>query len=153
VRSLPGTGWWPAKTEREAPEESWQNPFTGGPSTSQDRFFQLRNAQFKNGFHWNSRARPPIMRVLCADTGLDDLKGYSFDYIICHSDGCTVALEALNRGLIRAGYVFALGANWTNREVPPGGYGGAKIVYFTVDGILFRRYRRPDGPVERHAVD
>lgn len=132
-----GTGWWPAEMEREAPEESWQNPFTGGPfDASQDRFFSFGTPNFKWLPLELARATVDHTGFFVLTPGLDDLKGYSFDYIICHSDGCTVALEALNRGLIRAGYVFALGANWTNREVPPGGYGGAKIVYFTVDGDI-----------------
>jgi len=129
-----GTGWSDAKVasqlEQWEAEGRWYNPFTGKPfDPSRDRIFA-----FGAG---NVPADLP--RVLTDHFGVrllssfGQITGHSFDYIICHSNGCTVAFQALKSGAIRARYVFALGAD-TKADDLVGTLEGTKVIYFEVRG-------------------
>lgn len=128
-----GTGWSDAKAAEQLPqweaEGRWFNPFTG----------QRFDARYDGVFAFGVRSvLMDVPRVTFHHLGLRlssvrEISGYSFDYIVCHSNGCTEAFQALNSGAIRASYVFAFGAD-TKAENLPGGLRGARVIYFVVKG-------------------
>jgi len=110
-------------------EKGVLNPFTSRPFAD------------TKVFAFGSPAVPvEALRVFADNVGVfvlsswRELKGYRFDYIICHSDGCTNAIAAIREGLIKADYIFALGANWTYKDIPPGSLRGAKLIFFVMEG-------------------
>lgn len=63
-----------------------------------------------------------------------ELAGYHFDFVICHSNGCTNALDAHRMGVMRAEHFFALGTDWTSKDFRPGDLKGTKLWFFVTKG-------------------
>jgi hypothetical protein len=62
------------------------------------------------------------------------LTGRSFDFAICHSNGCPNAIGAQAAGVIRAKHILALGTDWTSKDFRPGELKGADVTFFVVRG-------------------
>jgi hypothetical protein len=147
-----GTGEYPDKAypnlaELEANGE-WFNPMTGEPfDPARDRrfFFGTPNVGLLP-FEAPRIVADHLGAMVLTDQG--QLKGHSFDYIICHSNGCTNAFRALNAGLIRAGYVFAMGSDSSAAGLVGGNVGGAKVIHFVVKGDPIPKLK----PIEPDAV-
>lgn len=130
-----GTGWSDDKVAAQLPrweaEGRWFNPFTG------KRFDPHHDRIFAFG---KGAVPGDLPRVVAHHFGLrlfdslEKIAGYSFDYLICHSNGCTEAFQALNTGTVRARYVFALGSDTTAQSLVRGELGGARVIYFVVRG-------------------
>lgn len=63
-----------------------------------------------------------------------ELKGYHFDFVLCHSNGCPNALGAHRDGIIRVDHFLALGTDWTAKDFRPGELKGADLVFFVMKG-------------------
>lgn len=128
-----GTGWTEdslEQIERWKREGNWINPFTGEPFDDDVQLFV---------FGQESKALE-LARILGdhleihALSSWKDLEGWQFDFAVCHSNGCTNAIDAHRSGVTRFDTLFALGTDWTSKVFGPADPKGAKLYFFAIDG-------------------
>lgn len=127
-----GTGWTQEKLERLrdlVERGELINPFTGQP------FDQLKVFAFgqKNLLAEMTRIITDHLEIHVLSSW-EDLAGYHFDFAICHSNGCTNAIDAQRMGIMRVDHLFALGTDWTSKDFRPGDLKGTKLWFFVTKG-------------------
>jgi hypothetical protein len=127
-----GTGWTQEKLEqvRDLVERrELINPFTGQP------FDRLKVFAFghKNPVLEGLRIVTDHLEIHVLSSW-EELEGYHFDFAICHSNGCTNAIDAQRMGIMRVDHLFALGTDWTSKDFRSGDLKGARLVFFAMKG-------------------
>lgn len=105
------------------------NPFTGQPFQDVKVFVFGHNSLLAEGVRIVSDHLE--LHVLSSWRELD---GQRFDFGICHSNGCTNALNAQRQGVMRVEHFYALGTDWTRKDFRPGDLRGADVVFFAMQG-------------------
>jgi hypothetical protein len=125
-----GTGW---NNDNIDQIETWQkagtwvDPFTGHPFHDAKVFVFGQTNPLLEGVRIVSDHVE--IHVL---SSWDDLQGQHFDFVLCHSNGCTNALGAQRDGVMQADHVFALGTDWTLKYFQPGDLRGTALTFFTM---------------------
>lgn len=127
-----GTGWTREKLERLrdlVERRELINPFTGQP------FDKLKVFAFgqKNPVFEGLRIVTDHLEIHVLSSW-EELAGYQFDFAICHSNGCTNAIDAQRMGIMRVDHLFALGTDWASKDFRPGDLKGAKLWFFVTKG-------------------
>jgi hypothetical protein len=128
-----GTGWHEGKLwqiEEWKQEEKWINPFTGKPFPEDTRVFIFGHA---NPALEGLRIVSDHLEIH-AFSSWEELEGQHFDFGICHSNGCTNAINAHRQGLMRVEQFFTLGTDWTAKDFQPGDLQGAGLTLFAMKG-------------------
>jgi hypothetical protein len=125
-----GTGW--SKEDLEQIEEwreegKWVNPFTGQPFDTVPVFVFGHENLVQEGLRIVSDHLE--VHVL---SSWEELEGLHFDFVICHSNGCTNAVDAHRQGVMQAEHFLALGTDWTSKHFRPGDLRGADITFFAM---------------------
>jgi len=55
---------------------------------------------------------------------------YDIDNLICHSNGCTGAIHAIEQGDINVKHLFAMGTDWTTESLDPLRMHGTDVTFF-----------------------
>lgn len=127
-----GTGWAREKLERLrdlVERRELINPFTRQP------FDKLKVFAFgqKNPVFEGLRIVTDHLEIHVLSSW-EELAEYQFDFAICHSNGCTNAIDAQRMGIMRVDHLFALGTDWTSKDFRPGDLKGAKLWFFVTKG-------------------
>ena len=138
-----GTGWTPEVLRENLDKvrtgfKKWDNPFEGKPFDNDTPFFAFGNKGA--GFE----AARVVGNHLDLFTTRDEVSGYRFKFVLCHSNGCTQAINAHRRGQIEVEHFLALGTDWTQKNFEPGELGSAKITFFAHRGDLVPRIPVPE---------
>lgn len=128
-----GTGWTEEglkEVGERVKEGKLINPFTGEPFDRETRLFAFGQ---KNAFGEAIRVVTDHLEIHLFSSW-EELRGYHFDFALCHSNGCTNAIDAIRRGFTRVEYLFALGTDWTSKHFPPGDLKGTRLLFFATQG-------------------
>jgi hypothetical protein len=55
---------------------------------------------------------------------------HNFQYILCHSNGCTAAISAVESGSVSAKEILAMGTDWSTASIDQGRMHGTGIIFF-----------------------
>ena len=110
-------------------EGKWINPLTGEPLQHVPVFVFGQDNPLVEGLRLITDHLQ--LHVL---SSWEDLHGQQFDVVLCHSNGCTNAIDAYSQSRIQVGTFFALGTDWTARDFPPGALQDARLVFFVQKG-------------------
>lgn len=136
-----GTGWTRENLEQIRVwerEGKWVNPFTGRPFENVKIFAFGQPDALREGL----RIITDHVEVHVLSSW-EEIERYRFDFVICHSNGCSNAIDLHRAGRIRVGSFLALGADWTSKDFAPGELKGASIDFFTMEGDPIWRLPAP----------
>lgn len=130
-----GTGWnnqnMHIKIEELKKEGKWRNPFSKKPFPKETKYISFGEL---NSFHES-------IRVMGNHFGINDesklfkpIQGNNFKYVICHSNGCTVAIQAYINQYIKVDHFLMMGSDWTHKRLDFKNVSVPKITVFTVPG-------------------
>jgi hypothetical protein len=127
------------------------NPFTGRPFSSVDVVGQGKASL------GSLKAPIELFRVATDHLNLHLLSSPSqirgeYNVVMCHSNGCTLALEAIRRGDLKANYVYAFGTDWTTRTIPRQELHGAQLTFFGVNSDPIKYLPAPRLESKGHAL-
>jgi hypothetical protein len=137
-----GTTWSESKLkliEQWQREGKWRNPLTGEPLKDAKVFVFGHDNALKEGL----RIVGDHLEIH-ALSSWEKLHGQQFDNVLCHSNGCTDAINAHRQGQIQVETFFALGTDWTSKHFQPGDLRGSQIVFFVMRGDPIWKIPAPD---------